>query len=169
MANLDAVETEIRTQSGPEGQRAGQPRLAADRAAGREYALEDLLAGGDRPAVNFASLRLSQGLPFLGGTGNRNATAGPAERAGRLHQGRRRAVAHPDAVRAVGGASVALRARVLGQGSRHVLPPAEKFFLGGSEINRGFYSGQVTGDNALAWSFELQLNTGSTSRLFGTR
>ena len=49
---------------------------------------------------------------------------------------------------------------MLGQLSSSVLPPSEKFFLGGSELTRGFYSGEVTGDNALAWSLELQLNTG---------
>ena len=64
------------------------------------------------------------------------------------------------------GASVALKARVAGQGSKDILPPSEKYFLGGSEINRGFYSGEVTGDNALAWSFELQLNTGLELNVF---
>ena len=33
-------------------------------------------------------------------------------------------------------------------------------------MNRGFYSGEVTGDNALAWSFELQLNTGLELNVF---
>jgi len=65
------------------------------------------------------------------------------------------------------GASVALKARVVGQGSGDVLPPAEKFFLGGSEINRGFYSGEAAGDNAVDGSIELQLNTGIDLMLFG--
>ena len=48
-----------------------------------------------------------------------------------------------------------------------MLPPSEKFFLGGSEINRGFYAGEVTGDNALDYSLELQLNTGLEVPFFG--
>ncbi len=167
IANLDAVETEIRTASGPQGQeiRASRDSLRIVR-FGAEYAYEDLLAGDTRPAVNFASLRVSHGLPFLGGTGNGNATPGRANErvdftkvAGEVSRTQTLFVPWE-------AASVALRARVTGQGSRDVLPPAEKYFLGGSEINRGFYSGEVTGDNALAWSFELQLNTGLDLTVF---
>ena len=72
--NLDAVETEIREALGPAGQieRASRDSLRIVRFGG-EYAYEDTLAGDSRPAVNFASLRISQGLPFLGGTTNGNA------------------------------------------------------------------------------------------------
>lgn len=39
-----------------------------------------------------------------------------------------------------------------------VLPSNEKFFLGGDRFGRGYYSGQVTGDRAIAASLELQVN-----------
>ena len=169
VANLDAVETEIRTDSGPQGQlvRASRDSLRIAR-LGAEYAIEDVLAGDARPAVNFASLRVSQGLPFLGGTSDRNPL--PSRQNERtdftkvaVELTRTQTLFVPwDA------ASVALKARVLGQGTRNVLPPAEEFFLGGNDINRGFYSGEVTGDNALAWSFELQLNTGLDLTVWGT-
>ena len=55
-------------------------------------------------------------------------------------------------------ATVNLFGLVAGQISNSVLPPAEKFFLGGIRYNRGFYAGEVTGDNALTASVELQLN-----------
>ena len=42
----------------------------------------------------------------------------------------------------------------------------EKFFLGGSQYTRGFWSGQVTGDQAVVWTAELQLNTGLDVTLF---
>ena len=167
IANLDAVETEIRTESGPQGQeiRASRDSLRIFR-IGSEYAIEDLLAGDARPAVNFASIRLSHGVPFLGGTGNGNATPGRQnERVDftkvAVELSRTQTLFVPWEQ-----SSVALKTRVLGQGSGDVLPPSEKFFLGGSEINRGFYSGEVTGDNALAWSFELQLNTGIDLTVF---
>ncbi len=167
IANLDAVETEIRTQSGPQGQeiRASRDSLRIGR-IGAEYAIEDLLAGDARPAVNFASIRLSQGMPFLGGTGNGNANPGRQnERVDftkvAVELSRTQTLFVPWE-----GSSVALKTRVVGQGSGAVLPPSEKFFLGGSEINRGFYSGEVTGDNALGWSFELQLNTGLDLTVF---
>lgn len=167
IANLDVVETEIRTNSGPAGQaaRAGRDSLRIGR-LGFEYALEDEIAGGSRPAVNFASVRVSQGLTFLGGSGVRDATPSrPNERPDftkvAVELSRTQTLFVPRE-----GTSVALKARVVGQASGDVLPPAEKFFLGGSELNRGFYSGEVTGDNALAWSLELQLNTGLDLTLF---
>jgi len=48
------------------------------------------------------------------------------------------------------------------QWSGDVLPPAEKFYLGGNRLGRGFYAGQVSGDRALAVSGELQLSTQGT-------
>ena len=43
-----------------------------------------------------------------------------------------------------------------GQWSDDVLPPAEKFYLGGQRLGRGFYAGQVSGDRALAGTVEVQ-------------
>ena len=168
VANIDAVETEIRTDSGPAGQatRLSRDSLRIGR-LGVEYAFEDTVLGDERPAINFASFRASQGLPFLGGSGDGNATPGRLnERVGftkftaELSRTQTLFIPWP-------GASVALKARVVGQGTGDVLPPAEKFFLGGGDINRGFYSGEVTGDNALAGSLELQLNTGLDFTVYG--
>lgn len=169
VGSFNGVDTETRTDSGPNGQsrRASNDDLRIVR-LGLEYAVQDELAGEGRPAVNFAGLRGSQGLNILGSSGNHNPVPG------RLNE-------RVDFIKATAeltrtqtlfspwtDASVALRASLQGQISNSVLPPAEKFFLGGSEINRGFYSGQVTGDNALAWSFELQLNTSFDLSLFQT-
>jgi hemolysin activation/secretion protein len=54
---------------------------------------------------------------------------------------------------------VALREAVAWQGTGDVLPPVEKFYLGGPHFNRGYYYGQIAGDSALSVSSELQLNT----------
>lgn len=159
-AYLDATESEIREAAGPQGQevRLSRDSVRAGR-LGADYVLADQLLGGDRTGVNTASLRLSQGLPFLGGTGNGNATPGrPGERmdffSATAQVSRTQALFQPWA-----GASVALKASLAGQVSDSILPPTEKFFLGGAEFNRGFYSGEVTGDDAYTWSLELQLNT----------
>ena len=53
-----------------------------------------------------------------------------------------------------------------GQWSNNILPPAEQFYLGGARFTRGYYSGQVPGDKALAATVELQLNTGFETTLF---
>ena len=46
-----------------------------------------------------------------------------------------------------------------GQWTDDVLPSAEKFYLGGSRLGRGFYNGQISGDRAWGAAVELQLDT----------
>ena len=167
VAAFNGIDTATRTDSGPNGQsrRASYDALRIAR-LGFEYAVQDNVAGDSRPAVNFVGLRGSQGLNFLGSTGNDNLTPG------RLNErvDFTKATAELSRTQTLFApwtdASVALRAAVQGQVSNSVLPPSEKFFLGGSELNRGFYSGQVTGDNAIAWSLELQLNAGIDLTVF---
>jgi hemolysin activation/secretion protein len=168
-AYLDATESEIREAAGPQGQEVRQSRdsVRAGR-LGADYVLQDELLGGDRSALNTASVRLSQGLTFLGGTGNGNSAPGRiGERmdffAATAQVSRTQTLFQPWP-----GASVALKASLAGQVSDSILPPTEKFFLGGAEFNRGFYSGEVTGDNAYTWSVELQLNTSFDITPFGT-
>ena len=54
-----------------------------------------------------------------------------------------------------------------GQWSDNILPPAEQFYLGGSQFTRGYYSGQIPGDKALAATAELQFNTGTNLSMWG--
>jgi hemolysin activation/secretion protein len=56
-----------------------------------------------------------------------------------------------------------------GQWTPDILPPAEQFYLGGSQFTRGFYSGQVPGDKALAATAELQLNSTIDLSWLGSR
>jgi hemolysin activation/secretion protein len=133
---------------------------------GADYALQDLLLGGDRTAVNTISARLSQGAPLLGGTSRSNPLPGrvgeqPAFTKIGLSASRTQTLFEPWR-----DASVALKGLVTGQYSANVLPPAEEFYLGGSDFTRGFYSGAVTGDSALAATAELQLNTTLTLPIF---
>ena len=165
---LDAVETDIHTNAGPGGSsiRTGRDALRIVR-LGADYALQDGLLGDDRPAVNSVAVRVSQGLTGFGSSSNGEPTAS------RLHSKVDFTKLTVDASRVQTlfqpwtNASVALKGRVLGQATGDVLPPAEKFFLGGAEFNRGFYSGEVTGDNALVLSAELQLNTSHEVGVFG--
>ncbi len=165
---LDAVETTINTNAGPGGGsiRTGRDALRILR-LGIDYALEDNLLGDDRAAVNSVSVRLSQGLPTLGASSQNEPTAS------RLNERIDFTKFVLDAARVQTllepwtDASVTLKGRVLGQATANVLPPAEKFFLGGAEFNRGNYSGEVTGDNALVLSAELQLNTHHDASVFG--
>ncbi len=134
---------------------------------GADYALQDILLGPGRPAVNQITARLSKGLPGLGASHTGSTSLG---RQGSnveflkfsAEMSRNQTLFSPWQ-----DASVNLLAVVAGQGSRDVIPSAEKFYLGGMRFTRGFYAGEVTGDNALAATLELQLNTGVAGEAFG--
>jgi hemolysin activation/secretion protein len=166
-ANLDAIDSEVRDDSGPQGQQvqASRDEIRAFR-VGFDYALQDIWLGAPRPAIDTALLRLSFGLPFLG-TGNDNPDPG---RVGE-QTGFTKLVGELTRTQTLftpwQGASVAIKGLITGQWSPNVLPPVEKFYLGGSEFTRGYYSGQVTGDSAVAATAELQLNTQLSFTLFG--
>jgi hemolysin activation/secretion protein len=135
---------------------------------GADYALQDQIFGGERSAINAASLRVSRGVPILGSSRQGDPMAG------RLPQNVdftkvALELQRTQTLFGLGDAgNVALQVTVAGQYSGDVLPAAEKFFLGGQRFNRGYYSGQITGDTALVASFELQYNTGFTTDFFGT-
>ena len=164
---FDAIETVI-TQAGAG---AGSISRGYDslRVArfGADYALQDGLIGDDRPAITAASVRLSQGIPALGATSNNSPN--PTRMGERVNFTKLVLdVSRVQTLFQVGtDSSVALKGRVIGQVSNSVLPPSEEFFLGGTEFNRGFYSGEVTGDNALVWQLEAQFNTSYEVSAFG--
>jgi hemolysin activation/secretion protein len=127
-----------------------------------QYAVQDLLLGDDRDALNIVNVQLSQGLPILGASPD-GRPAGVAGRAGEHSDfwkvngsiGRTQTLFQP-----FNDATVALRVEAGGQYSGVVLPSEEEFYLGGSRFTRGFYSGEVVGDNGAYATAELQLNTG---------
>lgn len=157
-ASFDAIESEITTNQTGVDQRLSRDSLRVFR-GGLDYVMEDVLFGAERSGVNFASLRLSQGITGLGATGANNARPSrPGERTdffkATASLSRTQTLFQPWR-----GASVALKGAVSGQATSDILPATEKFYLGGAEFNRGFYSGQVTGDQAITYTAELQLNT----------
>ncbi|MBR0655397.1 ShlB/FhaC/HecB family hemolysin secretion/activation protein [Plastoroseomonas arctica] len=48
---------------------------------------------------------------------------------------------------------------VSGQFTNDILPSAERFFLGGNRLLRGYYVGQAAGDRGYGYALELQLDT----------
>lgn len=135
---------------------------------GEDYAMSDLWLGAARPANNVVSVRLSQGLPILGA--ETNGTAPDAARQNEDSEffkvnfmlTRTQTLFTP-----FSGSSVALMGLLGGQWSENILPPAEQFYLGGSQYTRGYYSGQIPGDKALVATVELQFNTGTNLTMWG--
>jgi hemolysin activation/secretion protein len=160
--NADATESNVLNSSGTNGtsQRVSFDsqriiRLAAD------YALLDTWLGANRSAVNDVTGRLSQGLQILGASKNDDTTT-PPPRLGEVvtfskfnaQVSRNQTLFSPYA-----DATVSFYAALAGQYAGDVLPPSEKFYLGGPSFNRGYYYGQASGDKALTVATELRLNT----------
>ena len=125
---------------------------------GASYALHDTLLGADRSATNSIKVRLSQGLPAFGASvsvGNSTPASSAIVDFTKINAeiSRTQILFEP-----WNGADVSLLGLVAGQKSNQVLPEVEQFQLGGLQLNPGYYSGEVTGDSALAFYAELQLN-----------
>ena len=134
---------------------------------GLDYVLSDFVLGNARGGISSLTLRASQGLSALGAS----PIDGPVSRPGQIPAFRKMSAElsrTQTLLQPWEGANIALQGVIAGQYSRDVLPSAEKFFLGGTRLARGYYYGEVTGDNALAGTVELQFNTVNETDLFGT-
>ena len=163
-SSFDAIESDVDIDSfGGTTTRLSHDALRVAR-IGATGALYDQLLGDGRPGANQLTLRLSQGLDAFGAgtTGGRGGNVGFTKVT--FDATRVQTLFSPWA-----NASVALQGTLAGQWSDDVLPLAEKYYLGGSRLGRGFYAGQVTGDRALGASVELQLTTSMSTSLFGQK
>ncbi|MBS0558722.1 MAG: ShlB/FhaC/HecB family hemolysin secretion/activation protein [Proteobacteria bacterium] len=159
---FDAIETETSTNLGADGSgtRASYDSLRIVR-AGANYALLDTWLGAERSATNQFSVLFSQGLIGLGSGRDGDISTPPARIGEKVdftkvsgQIWRTQTLFQPYA-----DATVALQGSMAWQATGNVLPPVEKFYLGGPHFNRGYYYGQVSGDQAVSASAELQLNT----------
>lgn len=166
VANLDALDSVVDT-----GLPGGPSSVASKDSvrvlrAGADYALQDLWIGETRPAVNGISVRVSHGFSGFGASANTSTPARIGEQfnftkvTGEIS--RNQTLFTPWT-----GVSISLLGLATGQGSGNVLPPVEKFFLGGSRFTRGYYSGEVSGDSGVALTAELQLTTSYNVTVFG--
>ncbi|MDD2877793.1 MAG: ShlB/FhaC/HecB family hemolysin secretion/activation protein [Acidiphilium sp.] len=158
--SLDGTQNLINTASGPGG---GEAATSSDSVRAVRFELNEAFTddalGGDRVALTTASLQLSKGLSIFGASANGRVNAG---RVGENLDFFKLDVAVERTQTLFSpwqGASVALQGGFGGQFTPDILPSSEAFYLGGSRITQGYYSGEVTGDNALYAAAELQLNT----------
>jgi len=157
---FDAIESDISNTLGPgfSRQRASFDSLRVLRASA-DYTRFDILLGSAHPATDSIIVRLSQGLSALGATANDNPTPGRQNGRVNFFKANGQISRLQTLASFPGERSLALQETVLGQVTPDVLPSEEEYFLGGPHYNRGYYFGQVTGDNALISSAELQFNT----------
>lgn len=153
---FELLESEIFTGS-PQRQ-ASRDNLRILR-GGTEYARQDTLLGAERSAISQASVRVSRGLSTLGASPSNPANVGRQNQVVEFTKLNFELSRTQTLFQPWEGATVALQATVAAQYSPDILPSAEKFYLGGARLNRGYYAGEVTGDKAWSTAVELQLNT----------
>jgi hemolysin activation/secretion protein len=164
---MEALESEIRIGAGgPSETRASYDSLRILR-LGAEWARQDVMLGDALPGVTTATLRLSQGLTALGASTNGAALPGRTGQAVDFFKVNGEASRSQALFTPWDGATIGLFGLVAGQWSNDVLPSAEKFYLGGLRLNRGFYAGEVSGDRALSTAVELRLDDGYQLPAFG--
>lgn len=156
---IDAFDSVVEARDAPELMRTRRSRDAVRAVrAGIEGAVLDGWAGlaPAAAATNF-HLRLHRGLEAFGAS---DGGAGTAARFG-SDFGFAKLTAEVSRLQPLAlfgsGWMLAAQGTLAGQWSDDALPPAEKFFLGGNRLGRGFYAGQVAGDRAAAIAGELQL------------
>jgi hemolysin activation/secretion protein len=149
------------------GTPTSQDRLRIFR-IGADYALLDNVFGATRPAVNDVTIRVSHGIQGLGSTNNGSTTLSRlgsvmnfTSVSAQVSRDQTLFAPWPDA-------TISLFGLVTGQASGSILPSEEQFHLGGIQFTRGFYAGELSGDNALAATAELRLHTSAQVNTFGT-
>jgi hemolysin activation/secretion protein len=159
--HLDAFESVVEARLAPGAPRTRQSRDAVRALRfGADGAFQDAWLGFvPAAATSTALVRVSHGLETLGATdGDSGLTArfgsefGFSKLVGEVSR------LQPLFVPAAGWLVSAFGV-VAGQWSDDVLPPAERFYLGGNRLGRGFYAGQVTGDRAFGVTLEAQAAT----------
>jgi hemolysin activation/secretion protein len=150
-----------------EGSRASGDSLRIARIEAND-SISDVLLGTQFDGLSTVSVRVSHGLGVFGGSGNGRPDAG------RLNENIGFTKVNAELSRdqtlftVPQGPRISLFGLAAGQGSKDIMPTAEEFYLGGLNYTRGFYSGEVTGDNALALTAELRVSSSYTADLFGT-
>ncbi len=159
VAQFDMFDSDIYTGVGTASGRnvAGRDRIRTARGGFDAQALDTFIPFLP-PAINQGGVRLHQGLSIWDAT---RANDPQATRTGSEFDFTKY-TADYQRVQPIWspfeGGMFNLQAYVTGQWSTNILPNAEKYYLGGSRLGRGFYSGQVTGDWGYGYAVELQFD-----------
>ncbi len=151
-AGLDAFESTVAAS----GRRQSRDAVRALRLGAEGQMLDAWMGWAPAAATTTGLIRLGRGLDAFGasdGADGRSARLGSAF-------GFTKLVAEATRLQPLfepaEGWLVSAFGQVAGQWSDDILPPAERFYLGGNRLGRGYHAGQVAGDRAVAGSAEVQ-------------
>lgn len=152
--DLDTYQSTILLDAGAGSLQSGSHLLITR--LGNSFDVQDALLD-DLPAANILNIKFSDGL-----SGTSNLRPGNVIHFQKVSGDLTRV----QTLFTIGEVGMALKAAVGGQFSNDILPPSEKFFLGGTQFGRGFFNGEITGDRAVGSTIELQENTHFTNLPF---
>jgi hemolysin activation/secretion protein len=161
--SFDALDTDTLEQDS----RASGDSLRVLR-GGADYGLTDTVLGTDFAGTSTVSVRVSQGLSAFGASSNGRGDAGRLNENTAFTKFSAEFTRDQTLITLADGTRISLFGLAAGQGTGDILPSSEQFYLGGLRYTRGFYSGEVVGDNALALSAELRVSSSFVTDLFGT-
>lgn len=158
-ANLDMFDSEI--QVGTAGRvRASRDQVRTLRLGVDVQTLEATVLPFLPAATTFGALRAHQGIAGLGATRNGAQTSG---RSGTEDFDFRKLTGEVQRTQPLYAPNentlISVQALFSGQTTPDIVPQSEKCYLGGARLGRGFYAGQVTGDQCYGMAFEVQLDT----------
>ncbi|MBX9593390.1 MAG: BamA/TamA family outer membrane protein [Roseomonas sp.] len=160
-AQFDAFDSEVQTRPFPDAARqtASRDSVRALRFGIEGQAQDAFLSFLPAAATSTLTLRAHRGLEALGAS---DGSGGGTARAG-SDFGFTRVVAEASRLQPLlvpaDGWLLSAYGIAAAQWTDDWLPPAEKFYLGGNRLGRGFHAGQLSGDRAIAGTAELQLAT----------
>ena len=136
-----------------------QDSVRAARFGGEGQALDTYVPWTPAAATSTISVRFSQGIEGLGATRTGDTLS---SRSGGDNFGFTKVAGEIQRTQPVWAPAEGWQLNLMGlfggQWSNSVLPVSEKYYLGGYRLGRGYFNGQITGDNAYAYSAELQLD-----------
>jgi len=128
---------------------------------------QDTLLGATMPGANTAELKVHIGIPGLF-DGTRASTPFPARpKEQPSFQKLTAKFIRTQELYSWPVTRLSLITGAEGQWTDDILPPTEKFFLGGIDFGRGFYNGEATGDRGIAGKIQPQIDDQFTTDLFG--
>ncbi|UFN49513.1 BamA/TamA family outer membrane protein [Roseomonas sp. OT10] len=157
VGQFDVFDSTVDTGVGASSARLSRDGIRTLRAGLDGQALDSLISFLP-PATTLGGFRVSQGLDILGATGNDNDKASRAGSQFDFLKISAEVQRTQPLFSPFENSMVSVQALLQGQYSDDVLPTAEKFYLGGARLGRGFYSGQITGDKAFGVAMELQFD-----------
>ncbi len=159
VGQFDLFESTVTTSPSGSPVRLSHDSVRALRVGADVSVRDALLDFAPAAASTTATIRLSQGIQAFGSSQNGVGTPGRVGSDFGFTKVTAEFTRNQPLAMLASNLMLSFEGKLAGQYTQDILPLSEQFYLGGTETGRGFYSGEVTGDNAIGASAELQFSS----------